>query len=79
MKSVIESPDIKMERLTTLSPENSNKAREPLILISIKGYCGKTPALSPLTQQNYREFHATITNGKFNLVEEDDDTVLLFR
>ncbi|MHC4454655.1 MAG: AsmA family protein, partial [Planctomycetota bacterium] len=69
---LIESPDIEMA--ITTSPDNSNKAKEPLNLDTIKDTVAK--ALSPLATE-LPEFHVNITDGRFNLVDEDE-TVLLF-
>ena len=68
----IESPDIEME--ITKSPENSNEAKEPFNPDTIKDTVAKV--LSPLAAE-LPEFHVNITDGRFNLVDEDD-TVLLF-
>ncbi len=68
----IESPDIEM---VTTSTKNSNKTRAPLTPDTIKDAVANI--LSPLAAE-LPEFHATITNGNFNLVEENDDSVLIF-
>ena len=68
----IESPDIEME--ITKSPENSNEAKEPFNPNTIKDTVAKV--LSPLAAE-LPEFHAIITNGKFNVIEEDKTVIAL--
>ncbi len=60
----IESPDIEM--VITRSPESSNEAKEPFNLDTFKDSI--TGVLSPLATE-LPEFHITIKDGGFNLIE----------
>ena len=68
----IESPDIEM--VITRSPENGNKAKGPFNLDTFKDTV--TGVLSPLATE-LPEFHATIKDGGFKLIEEDETVFTL--
>ncbi len=68
----IESPDIEM--IITRSPESSNEAKEPFDLDTIKDTVANV--LSPLAAE-LPEFHITIKDGGFNLIEEDETVFTL--
>ena len=71
-KSRIVSPDIKM--VMTLTRESGNEAEEPFNLDTFKDTV--TGVLSPLAVE-LPEFHLTIKDGGFNLIEEDETVFTL--